>query len=234
MRNISISVVLPAYNEEENIRKSVETIFGFLKEEFGDFELIVVDDGSDDRTYEILVSLKETLGNRLRLIRHQRNRGYGAALRSGLFSAQKDLVFYTDADGQFDIEKLKDFVDAIKRYDLIVGYRIQRQDIWLRKLYSFVYNKLIQLLFGLRVRDIDCSFKLFRRDCLRKLSIERDNFFVDTELLLKAKNNNCRFREIGIKHRPRRKGKSTVKFKHIFVTLGDILYFYPRRKYGRS
>ncbi|MCD6134930.1 MAG: glycosyltransferase family 2 protein, partial [Candidatus Omnitrophica bacterium] len=162
------------------------------------------------------------------------NRGYGAALRSGLFSAQKELVFYTDADGQFDIEKLKDFVDAIKRYDLIVGYRIQRQDIWLRKLYSFVYNKLIQLLFGLRVRDIDCSFKLFRRDCLRKLSIERDNFFVDTELLLKAKNNNCRFREIGIKHRPRRKGKSTVKFKHIFVTLGDILYFYPRRKYGRS
>ncbi len=230
----SISVVLPAYNEAGNIKEVVEEIFGFLDKNFFDFEVIVVDDGSKDTTSQIVTALQKEKGNRLRLMRHSANRGYGAALRSGLFSAQKDLVFYTDADGQFDIEKLKDFVDAIKRYDLIVGYRIQRQDIWLRKLYSFVYNKLIQLLFGLRVRDIDCSFKLFRRDCLRKLSIERDNFFVDTELLLKAKNNNCRFREIGIKHRPRRKGKSTVKFKHIFVTLGDILYFYPRRKYGRS
>jgi len=230
----SISVVLPAYNEAENIKEVVEEIFGFLDKNFFDFEVIVVDDGSKDTTPQIVTALQKEKGNRLRLIRHSANRGYGAALRSGLFSAQKELVFYTDADGQFDIEKLKDFVDAIKEYDLIVGYRIQRQDIWLRKLYSFVYNKLIQLLFGLRVRDIDCSFKLFHRDCLGKLSIERNNFFVDTELLLKAKNNNCRFKEIGIKHRPRRKGKSTVKFKHIFVTLGDILYFYPRRKYGRS
>ena len=233
MKHKSISVVLPAYNEALNIAGELGDIFDFLKDNFNDFEIIVVDDGSKDQTYSICSSVKNELGKNIRILKHEHNKGYGAALRTGLFSAKKDLVFYTDADNQFDISELLEFIKVIDNYDLVIGYRVGRQDAAIRKFTSAAYRLLIGIIFGLKVRDIDCSFKLFKRECLENLSIERDNFFVDTELLLKAKLNNCQLKEIGVKHFPRKFGRSTIRFWHIFVTLSDILYFCPKLKRSR-
>jgi len=224
----SISVILPAYNESLNIRTVTAKVFDFLQNNFSDFEIVVVDDGSQDNTYDTCLAIKNELGSSFKVLKHARNKGYGSALRTGLFSSSKDLVFYTDSDNQFDIDELLGFIEYIDDYDLVIGYRRNRQDSKLRKFTSFVYNRIIRLFFGLKVKDIDCSFKLFRRDSLKKLSIEKDKFFVDTELLLKAKLNKYRLKEIGITHFPRKFGKSTIRFSNIFETLLDIFYFLPR------
>ncbi|UCG35257.1 MAG: glycosyltransferase family 2 protein [Candidatus Omnitrophota bacterium] len=232
MKN-SISVVLPAYNEEENIAAVINCIYEFLQENFSDFEIIVVDDGSYDNTYQECLKVKEGLGQRIKLLKHDKNRGYGVALRTGLFSADKDLIFYTDADNQFDITEINKFTSFIPEYDLVIGFREDRQDKLIRKLVSFVYNKLILFIFGLKAKDIDCSFKLFKRESLHKLSIERDQFFVDTEVLIKAYLNNFKIKELPVKHLPRKLGKSTVKFTHIFTTLGDIFSLHNSLKGAR-
>ena len=230
MKRNNISVVLPAYNEAENIGRVVESTFNFLENHFTNFEIIVVDDGSKDDTYDICNSMVQKLGSRIKVLQHSKNRGYGAALRTGLFSAESELVFYTDADNQFDISELLKFTADIDDYDLIIGYRVGRQDSLARKFTSAAYNLLIRLIFGLKVRDVDCSFKLFKKEFLDRLSIERDGFFVDTEMLIKSKLNNCRLKEIGVKHLPRKCGKSTVNFFHIFETISDIIYFWPKLK----
>ena len=229
----SISFVLPVYNEQDNIKKSVDSAFDFLNNNFSDFEIIVVDDGSMDNTESLCRELSCQYKDRLVVLKHQHNRGYGAALRTGLFSAKHDLIFYTDADNQFDINEISKFMENIDNYDLVIGYRMKRKDFFLRKFCAFIYNRLIFFLFSLNVKDIDCSFKLFKRDSLKNLSIETDEFFVDTELLLKAKMNNFRQKEIGVKHFPRTQGKSTVKFYHVFSTLRDIVFLYPKLKLNR-
>ncbi len=229
MYNYSISAVIPAYNEEENITQLIEKLYVFLKDNFSDFEIIVVDDGSRDFTYSRVLSLKNRLGKNLLLIRHKKNMGYGAALRDGLFSASKSLVFYTDSDNQFDIRDISKLVEHIKYYDIVVGYRKDRKDPALRKVASFVYNRIIRILFNLKVKDIDCSFKLFKRDNLRQLSIERSGFFVDTELLLKSKSRGFKIKEIGVRHFPRLRGKSTVGVMHIYKTIVDICHFYSKK-----
>jgi len=231
----SIAVVLPAYNEEDNIAAAIKGIHGFLRENFSDFEIIVVDDGSFDKTHQECLKVKDDLGQSIKILKHEKNQGYGAALRSGLFSATKELIFYTDADNQFGISEIKKFIDFIADYDLVIGFRENRQDKFIRKFASAVYNRLIFLIFGLKVKDIDCSFKLFKKESLHKLSIERNHFFVDTELLIKAYLNNLKIKELPVRHLPRKLGKSTVKFTHIFTTLGDIFSLYSslrRARYG--
>lgn len=228
MNKKSISVVLPAYNEGKNIRGVIEKVFSFLKGNFSDFEIIVVDDGSRDDTYSVCQAVKAELGSALEVLRHLKNRGYGAALRTGLFSAAKNLVFYTDSDRQFDITELLKFTEAINNADYVIGYRLDRKDPFIRRLAARGYNWLIRMVFGLKVKDIDCSFKLFRKDCLRQLSIERDRFFVDTELLIKAGLKGFKLKQIGVKHFPRQSGKSTVKISHIFTTLGDMFYVWKK------
>lgn len=222
----SISIVLPAYNEAESIESAIENIFDFLKNNFIDFEIIVVDDGSRDDTYAICLSVKNRLNGNIKILQHNQNKGYGAALRTGLFSAEKELIFYTDSDNQFDISEILKFTKAINDCDLVIGYRIGRRDTVIRKFVSTVYKLIIRIIFGLKVRDVDCAFKLFKKECLNKLSIERDKFFVDTELLLKAQLKKCRIKEIGVKHLPREFGQSTVRFSNVFETLADIFYFW--------
>ncbi len=226
----SIAVVFPAYNEQKNIKCLVSKTFNFLKNNFEDFEIIVVDDGSCDDTYQVCQEIKNKLADSLRVLKHKTNKGYGAALRTGLFSSNKQLIFYTDADNQFDIQEIIKFVEAIKDVDYVIGYRKDRQDSIIRKFTARCYNKLIRLVFGLKVKDIDCSFKLFKRECLHSLSIERDNFFIDTELLIKAMLKGFKLKQIGVKHFSRQAGKSTVRISHIFTTLGDIAYMHKRIK----
>ncbi|MGD0335677.1 MAG: glycosyltransferase family 2 protein [Candidatus Omnitrophota bacterium] len=226
----SISVVLPTFNEEGNIKIALGNIYNFLKRNFLDFEIIVVDDGSKDNSWQVCSGMKSALGDTLRITRHQENRGYGAALRTGLFSAEKDLVFYTDSDNQFDITQILEFIECIGEYDLVIGYRQARKDSFLRIFASGAYRKLVHFIFGLKVKDINCSFKLFKRSCLFQLSIDRDGFFVDTELLIKAKNSGFKIKELPVRHFSRKLGKSTVKVSHVFTTLKDIFYLHNKLK----
>lgn len=226
MINKSISVVLPALNEEENLRRSIDGINLFLSENFRDYEIIVVDDGSTDQTQDVCRDLEKKLGERFKAIVHLQNKGYGAALRTGLFSSKKELVFYTDADNQFDIRQILEFVKFIDDFDLVIGYREKRQHSRVRLLISKAYHFLIRSIFGLRTKDINCSFKLFSHARLAQLSIECDDFFVDTELLLKAKQLGFRIKELPVTHFPRTAGKSTVKLSHLFMTLKDILQYF--------
>lgn len=224
MYNQSLSFVIPAFNEQENIAHIVADAHQFLSNHFGHFEIIVIDDGSTDNTQFECEQLISTYGSKLIVLRHTRNRGYGAALRTGLFSAKNELVFYTDSDCQFAIEEMKQFMEYIKDTDLVIGFRKNRQDAFIRKFSSRIFNRLIFVIFGLDIKDIDCSFKLFRKDALQKLSIETDEFLVDTELLVKAMRKKLKIKELPVTHYPRKRGKSTVKFRHIFSTIRDIFF----------
>ena len=226
----SISFVIPAYNEQDNIKKIADSAFNFLVNNFKDFEIIIVDDGSRDNTQEICHELMLKYKDKLFVLRHAANRGYGAALRTGLFSSKKDLVFYTDADSQFDVNEIGNFMKSIDNHDIVIGYRMNRKDNFIRKSCAYIYNRLIFVLFGLDVKDIDCSFKLFKKSSLQLLSIDTDEFFVDTELLLKSRLQNFKIKEIGVTHLPRIAGKSSVKIRHVFSTIRDIIFLYRKLK----
>ena len=223
-----LTVVVPAWNEEKRLAVTVEEVVAAARRHLADFEVIVVDDGSTDGTREIVEDLMATHGPRVRLAVHPVNRGYGAALRTGVSLTRYDLVFYTDADNQFDPGDLKHFLPLIDEYDLVVGFRVYRYDTMLRSVLSWIYNKLVSVLFRVRVRDVDCAFKLFRREVLEKVTIECDDFFVDTELVAKARRWNFRLLEKGVRHYPRMAGETTVQPSHILRTLATIATMWRR------
>jgi dolichol-phosphate mannosyltransferase len=217
-----ISVVLPAYNEEANIARQATSVAEVLEDlKFDDYEILVVDDGSTDRTGSITEEL--TSGwPKLRLLTHETNRGYAQALRTGFTAAQMPLVFYTDADNQFDVRELKNLLPAIDDYDIVSGFRIYRFDPLSRLILSWGYNLLVRILFRIRIRDVDCAFKLFRRGVFDRIHIESKKFFVDTEILAKAAKLDLRMTEIGVRHYPREAGESTVRASHVVHTLREI------------
>lgn len=219
----SISVVLPAYNEEENIERQVRDADAVLRDlAFDDYEILVVDDGSADRTREIAEGLAGGDCPKTRVLVHDGNKGYAQALRTGFTSAAMPLVFYTDADNQFDMRELKNLLPSIDDYHIVTGFRIYRYDPFSRLVLSWGYNLLVRILFRIRVRDVDCAFKLFRREVFERVNIESRKFFVDTEILAKASKLGMRMTEIGVRHLPRTAGESTVRPSHVFHTLGEI------------
>jgi glycosyltransferase involved in cell wall biosynthesis len=217
-----LSGILPAYNERDNLAKAVETAVEVLERLVTTFEILVVDDGSNDGTNHVARGLVDRHAGRVRLLRHPTNLGYGAALRTGFARARGELIFYTDADNQYDIAELEHFLPLIGEYDVVVGFRVYRYDPVLRSMLSWVYNRLVRILFRVRVRDVDCSFKLFRSEVLEKITIETDDFFVDTELVAKARRWNFRLLEKGVRHYPRIAGETTVRASHIPETLRRV------------
>jgi dolichol-phosphate mannosyltransferase len=181
-----------------------------------------VDDGSRDATAERLAALGTELGAGLRVIRHETNKGYGAALRAGFNAAQGDLVFYTDSDNQFDLSELAGFLPLMSEWDAVLGYRIDRKDARPRLLTSWVFNRISCAVFGVRVRDLNCSFKLFRREVLQSLPLASDDFFIDTELVVRLHRAGYRYMERGVKHLPRLAGRSTVRPSDIPRTLAAV------------
>jgi dolichol-phosphate mannosyltransferase len=226
-----ISIVLPAYNERQNLPKMVERAYEVLPELVESFELIVVDDGSTDGTREVALELLDRHHPVVRLAVHEQNRGYGAALRTGFAHAQAGLVFYTDSDNQFDLGDLEHFLPLMDEWDLIVGFRVYRYDTVMRSMLSWIYNRMVRVLFRVRVRDVDCSFKLFRREVLEKITVESDDFFVDAELVAKARKWNFRLLEKGVRHYPRVAGETTVRASHIPETLRRIALMWKRIYY---
>lgn len=217
----SISAVIPAFNEAGNIAPLVRELNLVLGENCPDYEIIVVDDGSSDQTPSILKKLQGEV-RKLRVITHERNQGYGKSLRDGFDAAAMDYIFYTDGDNQFDIEELPKFAPLLGNADAVLGYRIKRAEGAFRHFTSRSYNSLIRLLFGLRVRDIDCSFKLFPTEYIPRLELKSDKFFIDTELIIKMKNAGAGFAELGVTHKKRHYGRTTVSPVHVFTTLYEI------------
>ncbi len=202
----ALSAFFPAYNEEGNISETVRQALEVLSAYADPFEVIVVDDGSTDRTAEVVQDLMAE-DPRVRLVRHGRNRGYGAALRTGFAAARYEWVFFSDADLQFDLRDLERLLPHMAHADLIVGYRLRRRDPLHRRLIGRVWNWLVRWGFGVRVRDVDCAFKLLRRELVQRLPLRSDGAFLSTELLCRAAAAGARIVEVGIPHYPRRWGK---------------------------
>jgi glycosyltransferase involved in cell wall biosynthesis len=219
----ALSVILPAYNEEGNIERAVRSSAEAVAPLVEDFEIVAVDDGSRDRTPSTLARLREELGSRLAVVTHETNLGYGAALRAGFDAARGRLVFYTDADNQFDLKELVDFLPHMEEYDALLGYRVGRQDGSFRLMVSNGYNALASFAFGMSVRDLNCSFKLFRREALTSLHLEEDHFFIDTEIVVQLHRAGYRYMQKGVRHYPRTSGKSTVKLSDVPFTFAALL-----------
>ena len=204
----SLSVILPAYNEEELIGNTISNIMSVLTTWMCDFEVIVVNDGSKDRTGEIIRQLG-AYDQRIRLINHPVNKGYGAALVSGFEAVTKELAFFMDSDGQFDIRDLVRFFPLIEEFGAVIGYRIDRQDTWMRKLNAWGWNILVSFIFNVHVRDIDCAFKLIRAEFFRTNQLETRGAMINAEILYKLARDGYIYTEVGVQHLSRLAGKAT-------------------------
>jgi len=223
-----LSVVLPALNEEGNIERAVRNAAASVGPLVSSYEIVVVDDGSRDETPSILERLASEMGPRVNVVTHETNLGYGRALRSGFAGSRGRLIFYTDADNQFDLGELAGFLPAMDGVDAILGYREGRQDGKFRKLVSNGYNGLASLAFGMRVRDLNCSFKLFRREALTSLPLSEDYFFIDTEIVVLLHRAGYRYREAGVPHYPRTSGQSTVGPMDVPVTFLSLMRLWAK------
>lgn len=214
---LSIAAFFPAFNDAESLRllipKTVETLRAITP----DFEVIVVDDGSTDNTPNILEEMRGQFSS-LRVVRHALNRGYGAALRSGFQASSKPLVFYTDGDGQYDVSELKDLVARMgDDVDVVNGYKIERADSFPRRYLGRFYHGLVRILFGLKVRDVDCDFRLLRRRVVEAIPLTFSSGAICAELMTQVEGAGFRVEEVPVHHYPRLSGKSQ------FFRLGPVL-----------
>ena len=221
----ALSLVLPAYNEAAVIARAIAEAETALARLFDQFEILVVDDGSTDGTAQIVRSGLNDAPH-TKLIRHPENRGYGAALRTGFEAASADLIAFTDADCQFDLLDLGPMAKLADAVPIVAGYRHNRQDSRRRCFYSRGYNLLTRTLLGTRVRDCDCALKVFRREVLAKLLPNSRGFFVNAEMLTRARLLNLDVAEVPVTHRPRIGGESKVSLLDIPRTLRTMLSFW--------
>jgi glycosyltransferase involved in cell wall biosynthesis len=227
-----VSVVLPAHNEEENLAEAVRQAIAAAEQVSRRQEIVVVDDGSQDATASIAVALA-ALDARVRLVRHERNRGYGCAVRSGIAAARMEWVLLTDADLQFDLSQLTEFVPHTPDAQLVVGYRAQRSDPLMRRLNAAGWNALVHMLFRVPVRDVDAAFKLIRRDALDGLDFVSTGAAIDTELLAKATGSGARIVELPVTHRPRVAGEPSGANLHVIVRAFREVFMVWRSMHAR-
>ena len=204
-----ISVFFPTYNEEENIEKTIFSANKILNKIAKRYEILIIDDGSKDKTSEVIKKLSLKNKN-IKIIKHEQNKGYGAALISGFYNSKYELIAFTDSDGQFDFSEITKFIEAKNKSnaDLVIGYYIKRKVLFRRKINSAIWELLVRLLFGLKVKDIDCGFKLIKKeviDNISKLQSQR-GAFITTEFLIKAKLQGFKIKEIPVHHYTREGG----------------------------
>ncbi len=219
----SISVFFPAFNDEKTIGGLVENALQTLPKMADDFEVIIVNDGSTDGTAKVLADLAEKY-DVVRIVSHESNQGYGAALRSGLAAAEKDLVFYTDGDGQYDVRELTKLFPLLKeQIDVVNGFKIERADKIHRRAIGSFYQRVARLMFSLPIRDVDCDFRLIRRKCLQDIELRFSSGAICVELVKKLALQGCIFAEVPVNHFPRLHGRSQFfKIGRITRTLFDF------------
>lgn len=222
--SFSISVFFPAYNDAPSLPGLLEKTYAVLNGNFSDFEVIVVNDGSRDNTSEVLARLQKRYGSTLRVVTHPVNRGYGGALRSGFAAATKDLVFYTDGDGQYDPGELILLYQKLRPdVGFVNGFKLQRNDPRHRIFIGNVYNRFARILFGVKIRDIDCDFRLMRRDLLQSLNLVSTSGTICVELVRKLELSGCAVEEVGVHHYPRLHGHSQFfRVKSLLTTFYQL------------
>ncbi len=204
----SLTVGLPAYNEAENIAPMIEMVRTKVGPMVDDLEIIVVNDGSADNTAEIVRQIAAQ-DSRVRLVEHPVNQGYGAAVRDSIWAATRELVFTTDSDLQFDLGELVRFFPRLQSADMVVGYRHARSDPWHRRLFGNGWSWLVNLLFGYTARDIDCAFKLFKRQVVDTVQVQSRGAMFSAEFLVRTKRAGFKIVEEPVNHYPRRAGSQT-------------------------
>jgi len=222
MKRYPISIFFPCYNEEQNVERVTRDALEVAGRISDDYEVIIVNDGSRDKTAEIADRLARE-NPIVRVIHHEVNKGYGAALQTGFKNAIKELVFYTDGDGQFKIEEITKLLPFIEKYDIVSGYRIKRQDPFIRKLNAFLWRVLVNNLFKLSVSDVDSAFKLYRRKIFDEITLSSQGALIDTEILAKARAKGYTIIEVGVNHYPRLAGEQTgAKFSVILKAFKEL------------
>lgn len=229
---MSISVFFPCYNEQENVGRTTEKALEVLEKLGTDFEVIIVDDGSADNTGKI--GDDYAVGDdRVKVVHHPHNLGYGVALQSGFKAATKELVFYTDGDGQFDISEMPPLLELMDRYDIVSCYRLNRRDSVVRKINGWCWTKLVCLLFGLKIRDIDCAFKLYKRVIFDNIELSSTGALIDTEILARATRKGYRIVQKGVHHYPRKAGEqSGANLRVILRAFRELLKLHRRIRLG--
>lgn len=223
MLDAKLSLVLPAFNEAENIEAVVERVLTVLPQVLTDFEVIVVNDGSADETGAIIQQLA-AVHPRVKAVHNPINLGYGGALRSGFAAGDGDLIMFMDADRQFDIADITALLPYVGHYDIIAGYRIKRSDAAYRKLYAKLFELTVLVLFGLHLHDVDCAFKIYDGALLRSLELTMPGALINTEMLALSKRRGARIVQVGVHHYPRQAGKSSGGSpKVVFRAMGETL-----------
>ena len=224
LKSSSLSVFFPAYNDAPSLPDLIGKAFSVLGGLVEDYEVIVVNDGSHDDTGAVLERLRQQHAPRMRVVTHPENRGYGGALRSGFAAATKDLVFYTDGDGQYDVGELPKLL-ALMGPDvgLVNGYKLERNDPWHRIWIGKVYNAFARFLFRIRIRDVDCDFRLMRREILQRAELISTSGTICVELVRKLEMSGCQVREVGVHHYPRLHGRSQFfRLRSLLQTLYQL------------
>ncbi len=228
MKPLLISVFLPAFNEEANIKKTISGVNGVLRKIASDYEILVVNDGSADKTSQIVKTLIKK-DNKIRLINHQENRGYGAAIKSGLYNVRFDWVVQMDSDGQFDFAEINKFLAKRSKADLIIGYRKKRTDSLYRRFMAKLLRLAGFLMFGLKVKDVDCGFKLFKKQVIEKIPrLRTESAITVTEFIVRAKKAGFKISEVGVKHFSREEGEQTGGKPSVIIKAafqGILLWF---------
>jgi len=228
----SLSVFFPVYNEEANLEVLLQNALRIVPTLAEKYEIIVINDGSIDQSPLIVDRLKRK-HSQLKLINHPKNLGYGEVLKTGIKVSKCEWIFWTDSDLQFDLSELAHFVEEAKNYQAIIGYRKKRSEGFWRQLNANLFKAYIDLLFRLHVKDIDCAFKLIRRDLLQSLQLNSGSAFTSAEILYRLKKKKIKFKQIEVNHYPRLYGRSTgANFKVIVKACYEALHTYLNIKFS--
>lgn len=234
-----LSVFFPCYNEEKNIENTFNKALPVIKETAEIWEIILINDGSKDNTAQVLKKLQAKYPNNVKIVTHNPNRGYGAAVKSGLYTAKYNWITFTDSDGQFDFSEIQKFVSKQKgsNANLVIGYYLGRQVPPFVIFTSKIWEIIVFILFGLHVTDIDCGFKLISRKVVQtipKLEAER-GAFITSELLVKAKKSGFKIAEVGVHHYPRVAGQATGRqLKVILKSFSDLFKLWFKLNFQSS
>ncbi len=230
-----LSIFFPFWNEEKNIEKVIKNAIPVAKKVADKWEIIVVDDGSSDKTLEIAQKLAKEMPN-LIVVSHGKNRGYGAALKSGFKSAKYEYVVFNDGDGQFDFSEIREFLNRIGKSDIVIGYRKKRLDNPFRHLLMNLLKIWDLLFFGFYFRDIDCGFKLFKKEALKKISpLRSEGAMITTEILAKAKRKKLKISQVEVNHYPRIYGdQSGGNIRVIVRAIKESFSLWLSLNYGRN
>jgi glycosyltransferase involved in cell wall biosynthesis len=235
-RSRSLSIFFPCYNEQANVERVTLAALGTFRRICDDFEVIIVNDGSKDATGEIADRLARDHCE-VKAVHNYPNRGYGGALQRGFREASKDFIFYTDGDGQFDFDEIDKLIPMLDQFDIVSAYRLDRRDSAMRKINAWCWGRLVDLIFHLNLRDVDCAFKIYPRRFIEEIEMKSTGALIDTEMLARARRLGYTIGQIGVHHYPRTAGKQTGAnlrvilraFRELFKLRNEIRRTTPRR-----